>query len=122
MKVEKNIKQMRELRNLTQAHVAEALKMSAASYSKLESGQTEITLTKIEQIAEVLGVDISTILNFDSNQILNFNIDQKESIGPAGYAFKPKNFSDAGLKELVEHLKSENEFLRKSLEQVIGNK
>jgi len=120
MKVERTIKQMRELRNLTQAHIAEALNMSVASYSKLESGQTEITLSKIEKIAEVLGVELSTILNFDSSQILNFTLDQKESIGPMGYAFKPKNFSDTGLKELVEQLKSENEYLRKSLDALIN--
>lgn len=112
MKIEKNIRQLRELKNLTQAYMAEKLNMSIASYSKLESGQTDITLTRIKQIAEVLNVELENILNFDSSQIFNFHQDQKGATSPMGYAYKPKNFADTGLKELVEHLKSENEFLR----------
>src|SRR5690554_1476295 len=103
MKVQKNIRQLRELNNLTQTYMAQKLNMSTASYSKLESGQTDITLSKIEQIAKILNVELENILNFDSSQIFNFSQDQKESTAPMGYAYKPKNFSDAGYKELVNH-------------------
>lgn len=71
MDVGKNIKQLRELKNLTQAHVASHLNMSVGGYSKIESGQTDVSFSKIQQIAEVLETDLGTILNFDPKNIFN---------------------------------------------------
>lgn len=71
MGVGKNIKQLRELRNFTQQYMAEHLNMSVGGYSKIESDQTDITLSRIEQIAEVLETELSTILNFDAKNIFN---------------------------------------------------
>ncbi|MBE7441389.1 MAG: helix-turn-helix transcriptional regulator [Flavobacteriales bacterium] len=71
MEVGKNIKQIRELKNLTQGYIAERLNMSIGGYSKIESGQTDVTLSKIQQIAEILETDLSTILSFDPKNIFN---------------------------------------------------
>jgi len=71
MEVGKNIKQLRELKNLTQSHIAERLNMSIGGYSKIESGQTDVTLSKIQRIAEILEADLATILNFDPKNIFN---------------------------------------------------
>jgi transcriptional regulator with XRE-family HTH domain len=71
MEVGKNIKRLREFRNLTQTHIAEKLNMSVGGYSKIESGQTDVSFSKIQQIAEILETDLSTILNFDPKNIFN---------------------------------------------------
>jgi transcriptional regulator with XRE-family HTH domain len=65
------IKHLRELRNLTQSYVAEQLSLSLSGYSKIESGQTDVSFSKIQQIAEILKTDLSTILNFDPKNIFN---------------------------------------------------
>ena len=71
MEIGKNIKQIRELKNLTQSYIAERLDMSIGGYSKIESGQTDVTFSRIKQIAEILETDLSTILNFDPKNIFN---------------------------------------------------
>jgi transcriptional regulator with XRE-family HTH domain len=66
-----NIKKFRELKNLTREHVAAELDMSVSGYSKIERGETDINLSKLERIADVLGVEVGQILNFDASQIFN---------------------------------------------------
>ena len=71
MSIGSKIKQLRELRNFTQAHMAERLNMSVGGYCKIEKDQTDVSLSKIEQIAAILETDLGTLLNFDSKQVFN---------------------------------------------------
>ena len=71
MNIGQNIKQLRELKNVTQSYVSDRLNMSIGGYSKIESGQTDVSFSKIQQIAEILETDLSTILNFDPKNIFN---------------------------------------------------
>lgn len=71
MSVGENIKKLRELKNYTQSYMASRLDMSVSGYSKIEKGRTDITLSKITAIAEILETKLSTILNFDSQKIFN---------------------------------------------------
>ena len=66
-----NIKTIRELKNLTQDYVATQLKMSVPNYSNIETGKTDVTLTRLQQIANVLQIDYRQILNLDPMQLLN---------------------------------------------------
>lgn len=45
--------------------------MNISRYSKIESGQTDVAFSKIQQIAEILETDLSTLLNFDPKNIFN---------------------------------------------------
>ena len=65
-----NIKTIREIKNFTQDYVATQLNMSVPNYSNIETGKTDVTLTRLEQIAKVLQIDYQQILNLDRDQIL----------------------------------------------------
>ncbi|MGC4129245.1 MAG: helix-turn-helix transcriptional regulator [Bergeyella sp.] len=65
------IKNIRELKNLTQEYVAEKLDISQAAYSRLENGETKISKEKLLQIAEVLEVKPEDIKAFDSQKYFN---------------------------------------------------
>ena len=69
MKIGDNIKNLRELKNYTQTHMADRLGMTTSGYSKIEKNKTDITMSKIAAIADVLETDIATILNFDAKQV-----------------------------------------------------
>ena len=71
MSIGKKIKQMRELRNYTQSYMALQLDMSVQGYGKIERDETDITLTKIKKIAEILDTTMPSILEFDSTQVFN---------------------------------------------------
>lgn len=72
-----NIKKYRELKDLTREDVAGQLEMSVSGYSKIERGEIDLTLTKLQRISEVLGVSASDILNFDVTNIFNISNNQQ---------------------------------------------
>jgi len=65
------IKNIRELKNLTQEFIAEKLDVSQAAYSRMENGETKITDEKLNQIAEILEVKPEDIKEFDSQKYFN---------------------------------------------------
>lgn len=51
------LKQIRKERGLTQAQVAALLGLDLTNYNKLENGKTELTFTRMRQLAKILHVD-----------------------------------------------------------------
>lgn len=72
-----NIRKFRELKSVTRESLADELGMSLSGYSKLERGEVEITLSKIERIAQILEVSIEQLLNFDVSQVFNVTHNQQ---------------------------------------------
>ena len=56
--------------------MADDLDLSLSGYAKLERGEIDITISRVNQIASLLGVDVSQLLNFDASQIFNLNNNQ----------------------------------------------
>lgn len=72
--VEEKIRNIRELKNLTQEYMAEKLGITQAGYSKLENGSTVLTYAKLIQISKILEINIEDIIAFDSQKYFsNFN-------------------------------------------------
>jgi len=69
MKIGKNIRKIRELKNFTQEHMAERLGMSQNGYSKLERDETEMTLSKLMKLAEALETNFLDLIGFDENKL-----------------------------------------------------
>lgn len=74
------IKQIRELKNLTQDYVAGELGLSTRAYSKIETGETQLTINRLNEISAILGVAPLEILGFDDKQVFN-NCKQEGNIG-----------------------------------------
>ena len=88
MNIGDNIKKIRELKNYTQEHVALELGLSQATYARIESGETIPKIDRLQRIAEILEVDISTLLN--SNV---FNIIFNATANQSGYIQNQTNNS-----------------------------
>lgn len=58
----RRIRGLREDAGLTQVQVAEALCVSQAAYSRLEKGETEVSLTKLIALSELYGVTLQTMI------------------------------------------------------------
>jgi transcriptional regulator with XRE-family HTH domain len=61
----KNIKKIRELKDLTRDYVASQLNMSTSGYGKIERGEVDLTISKLTKIAVVLNVSVDFILRFN---------------------------------------------------------
>ena len=71
-----NIKRFRELKNISRQQMADDLDLSLSGYAKLERGEIDITISRVNQIASLLGVDVSQLFNCDASQIFNLNNNQ----------------------------------------------
>jgi transcriptional regulator with XRE-family HTH domain len=65
------IKKLRELKNLTQDHVAHELGLNQSAYSRLETGDTEISFSKLEKIAEIFGMKPEEVITFNEQMVFN---------------------------------------------------
>lgn len=69
---ETKIKQIRELKNFTQEYMAQKLGLSTRAYSKIETGETQLTINRLNEISAILEVQPMEVLGFDDKKIFNF--------------------------------------------------
>jgi len=106
-----NIKKFRELKSITREQLASDLKMSISNYSKIERGEIDLTISRIYEIANVLGVDVAQILNFDATQI--FNISNNKLVQGIGAKAENMHFHGDDYKEkYIKMLEMEVERLK----------
>ena len=85
---EQKLKQIRELKNLSQEYIANQLGLSVRAYSKIETGETQLTINRLNEISRIMCVDPIEVLGFDDKNIFNIN----NSTGNNGYNYI--NFPD----------------------------
>jgi transcriptional regulator with XRE-family HTH domain len=103
------LKQLRELKNFTQEYMANQLGLSTRAYSKIETGETQLTINRLNEIAEILGIDPIEILGFDHQNIFN-NCTQEGNIG-INHINIPEKLLEQYEKR-IQQLESEILFLR----------
>jgi HTH-type transcriptional regulator/antitoxin HipB len=91
-----NIKRLRKANGITQLEMSERLGMAKNNYGKVESGVTEMTVSRLYAIAEILGVSVTALLG------------ENTGVGK----------ELAQLEENISNLKSENVFLKRQLDLV----
>lgn len=69
---ETKIKQIRELKNFTQEYMAQKLGLSTRAYSKIETGETQLTINRLNEISAILEVQPMEVLGFDDKKVFNF--------------------------------------------------
>lgn len=62
MKSYDKIRQLREKHKWSQEDMANQLGLSPNGYAKIERGETRLTIPRLEQIAEVFGIDILELI------------------------------------------------------------
>ena len=65
------IRKIRELKNLSQENMAEALGIKQSSYRKWETGEVKINEDKLNKVAMIIGVEPDVIRNYSEGIILN---------------------------------------------------
>jgi transcriptional regulator with XRE-family HTH domain len=57
------IRRARAVKGLSQQNLADDMKISVVSYSKIERGLTELSVARLVQIAELLDMDVTPFIN-----------------------------------------------------------
>ncbi len=104
------IKKLRELRNYTQEYMAGKLQMSANGYGKIERDETDISFSRMQQIAEILQITPADIINFDEKVIFGTKVNGEPVKKEA------QEYERTIYEQEISHLKQENDYLK----EIIG--
>ena len=76
----KNIRKFRELKGYSQEYMANEMELTQASYAKLESNSTKISVERLFTIAKLLETDVADILehSIGHQEVQNLHQDNKE--------------------------------------------
>jgi len=65
------IKFMRTFYGWSQEQMAEKLQLATSSYAKIERGQSDVTFSKLQQIAKVFGIELSDLFKLNEKNVFN---------------------------------------------------
>jgi transcriptional regulator with XRE-family HTH domain len=71
MKIGKNIRSIRELKNYKQEYMADQLGITQRAYSKIENDEVAINVDKLYDIANILQVQVSELLPDQGKHVYN---------------------------------------------------
>lgn len=74
--VGKKIRLLRHQQGWSQEEVAKKLDISIPAFSKIETGVTDVNLSRIEQIATLFGLSVVELLTFDEDEGTSAHRDQ----------------------------------------------
>jgi transcriptional regulator with XRE-family HTH domain len=69
MQIHEKIRQKRQSRNWSQEDMAAKLGMSLNGYAKIERGETDAQISKLEEIARVFDMELMELLTFGERNI-----------------------------------------------------
>jgi len=106
MHLHEKLSLMRILKGLTQEKMAEKLNMSTTGYAKVERGETQLKIPRLEKIAAALEMKLEDILRFNEKTVSHASFHDQSSC-------QNENFYVNSSKEMVHEL----ETLRLTVEQ-----
>ncbi len=106
MEVQDKIRTLRTSKGWTQEKMAEMLNLSPNGYSNIERGETDLTLTRLEQIAKLFNMTYQDLINMgEKNNGIYFSAGNNTN----NYQI---NGNGTALAAEIEKLKTENQFLK----------
>ncbi len=105
----KNIRQLRQKNNWSQGEVARRLEISIPAFSKIETGITDVNMSRLEQIATLFEVSVVDII--DNGSVSQANIASEIAMLKSKLAYKEEEIISLQKKviELYEELRQKNQ-------------
>lgn len=117
MEIGHKIKKIRELRNLKQESLANALNVSQKTISKIEHGELKVSDEKLAQIAKAMDVSKEDILNFEEKySYFNYGTHNGDT------AYLINNENNEEVKDLTESIKILSQKLDSMLSKIDFNR
>jgi transcriptional regulator with XRE-family HTH domain len=115
LRIGQKIKKLRELKNLTQEHMAEVIRLSQSAYSRIELGDTEVTYSKLERISQELGMRPEEVIAFNESMVFNVMHNQTGN----GLVIQNSDIKRQLFEQQIALLKEENAHLKTIIEKLL---
>lgn len=117
-KLGNKLRVLREVNNFTQEYVADAIEVSASTYSLMEKGQATLSIDRIEKLASLYKMEMSDLLRISDqtiiNQITHSNGICSENVNINGIAEEERKL----YKETIARLEEQNNKLMVFLDKL----
>jgi len=77
MSIGKTIRKIREQKGITQQQLADLGNMHRSNYSKIESGERELSVTALAKVAKHFGMTLDELVNFKGKVATEEKIEDK---------------------------------------------
>jgi len=115
------IKFMRTFYGWSQEQMAEKLQLATSSYAKIERGQSDVTFSKLQQIAKVFQIELADLFKLNEKNVFNIigNSDTQAISHINIYTCDAAKFQHENekLKFIVEQKDKEIELLKQQLSE-----
>jgi len=129
MEVHDKIKFLRIFKGWSQEELAEKLDMTLNGYAKIENGKVDISLSKLKQLSEIFGVQLSEMIGLSDKNILYFIENHGNSNCGSGVVHHQQNCANTSehlecihkLEKahlIIEKLEQEIYYLKQMLESI----
>lgn len=71
MELYERIKFMRVFKGWSQEDMAEKLEMAVSGYAKIEQGKTDVNFSRLQQIANVFGIELSDLIALSEKNVFS---------------------------------------------------
>lgn len=85
MKVCEKIKRLRQEKGWSQEEIANKLNISVNAYGSIERGETDVNLSRLEAVSEVLGIDMADLFDKKTSIFNNFGNVQTQTYQQNSY-------------------------------------
>jgi transcriptional regulator with XRE-family HTH domain len=113
------IRAFRTIKNFSQENLAQMLGISLTAYAKLERGETEMSYTRLEQIAKAMEVRVVDLLNFGEHGFFYMNNSINHNHNPNSCNHNPNLMFINGVSKETTELLMEVQKLRAEKEGFI---
>jgi transcriptional regulator with XRE-family HTH domain len=72
-----NIKRLREQRKVKQQEIADLIGMHRSNYSKIESGQREVSVTALDKVAAFFGITLDELVHLGNHLPEEIKVEDK---------------------------------------------
>lgn len=114
MALHEKIRLIRQAKGLTQEDVAHKLEMSVHGYGDIERGDSDIKMSRLQQLADLFDVKLSELVDMNEKTVVNLYCEQKES----RWSFNSNVVENTQLKAELEKQQLVNEFQIKEIDNL----
>ncbi|BAP57301.1 transcription factor, MBF1 [Thioploca ingrica] len=87
MQLHEKICLLRKVKGWSQEEMADKLQMSVHGYANIERGETDVQLSRLEQISQVLGVELQNLFGMNDRVVFNLTNTSRDQSSQNNFQF-----------------------------------